>query len=279
MVIRTLKDEELMKSCGSMPLLMFESVSDTRFAHEYGKLYSAKQKILRGIAEKYEDTLRSLYVKYDVSYQADGFEPAVLSAQFKANSVKNLVLTILASLDTPDIHSLIRAQYRNAKSATNRLTALSLYLSSSASDRMEVLSEELARSAHHPLAFENFIAAAANTARDTVSYLKVIETSPKFHIEQAGEARSLYLRFAQNRKVSLETEEGREFLKASIIRLSKVNAYITTGMLSVFSHMKEYPEELKEKLMAVLLEIERSVSAEESPAVYQTAKQILSAVR
>ncbi|HJJ78581.1 MAG TPA: M1 family metallopeptidase, partial [Methanocorpusculum sp.] len=66
-VIRTLKDEELMKSCGSMPLLMFESVSDSRFAHEYGKLYSAKQRILRGIAEKYEDTLRALYVKYDVS--------------------------------------------------------------------------------------------------------------------------------------------------------------------------------------------------------------------
>jgi aminopeptidase N len=107
----------------------------------------------------------------------------------------------------------------------------------------------------------------------------MIEASHKFHIEQAGEARSLYLRFAQNRKVSLETEEGREFLKASIIRLSKVNAYITTGMLSVFSHMKEYPDDLKEKLMEVLLEIERSVSAEESPAVYQTAKQILSAVR
>ena len=278
-VIRTLKDEELMKSCGSMPLLMFESVSDSRFAHEYGKLYSAKQRILRGIAEKYEDTLRALYVKYDVSYQADGFEPAVLSAQFKANAVKNLILTILASLDTPDVHCLIRTQYRNANSATNRLAALSLYLSSSASDRMDILLEELARSAEHPLAFENFIAASANTAHDTVSYLKVIEASPKFHIEQAGEARSLYLRFAQNRKVSLETEDGREFLKASIIRLSKVNAYITTGMLSVFSHMKEYPDELKEKLMAVLLEIESSVSPDESPAVYQTAKQILSAVR
>ncbi|MBQ2771939.1 MAG: M1 family metallopeptidase [Methanocorpusculum sp.] len=278
-VIRTLKDEELMKSCGSMPLLMFESVSDSRFAHEYGKLYSAKQRILRGIAEKYEDTLRALYVKYDVSYQADGFEPAVLSAQFKANAVKNLILTILASLDTQDVHYLIRTQYRNANSATNRLSALSLYLSSSASDRMDILLEELARSAEHPLAFENFIAASANTAHDTVSYLKVIEASPKFHIEQAGEARSLYLRFAQNRKVSLETEDGREFLKASIIRLSKVNAYITTGMLSVFSHMKEYPDELKEKLMAVLLEIESSVSPDESPAVYQTAKQILSAVR
>ena len=188
------------------------------------------------------------------------------------------MLSILASLDTAEVHAVIKKQYAESAGATNRLAALSLYLSSSAPDRMEVLEAELLRSASHPLAFENFISAAANAARDTVSYLKRIEASPKFHIEQAGEARSLYLRFAQNRKVSLETAEGRAFLKESIIRLAKVNAYITTGMLSVFSHMREYPDALKAELMTVLREIAAAVSAEESPAVYQTAKQILAAV-
>ena len=277
-IMRTLQDEELMRSCGSMPLLMFESVSNPQFAHAYGKLYAAKQRIFRGIAVQYADELAELYAKYDVSLQTAGFEPAVLSAQFKANAVKNLILSILASLDTAEVHTRIRSQYEKSVGATNRLAALSLYLSSSAPDRMTVLEAELARSASHPLAFENFIAAAANSAKDTVSYLKKIEASPKFHIEQAGEARSLYLRFAQNRKVSLETAEGRTFLKDSIIRLSKVNAYITTGMLSVFSHMREYPDALRAELMTILQEIERRVSAEESPAVYQTVKQILAAV-
>ena len=277
-IMRTLQDEELMRSCGSMPLLMFESVSNPQFAHAYGKLYAAKLRIFRGIAAQYADELGELYAKYDVSLQTAGFEPAVLSAQFKANAVKNLILSILASLDTAEVHTRIRSQYEKSVGATNRLAALSLYLSSSAPDRMTVLEAELARSASHPLAFENFIAAAANSAKDTVSYLKKIEASPKFHIEQAGEARSLYLRFAQNRKVSLETEEGRTFLKDSIIRLSKVNAYITTGMLSVFSHMREYPDALRAELMTILQEIERRVSAEESPAVYQTVKQILAAV-
>ena len=277
-VMRTLSDAELMRSCGSMPLLMFESVSDPQFAHAYGKLYAAKQKIFRGIASRYRTELTALYKQYDVTYNTEEFVPAVLSAQFKANAVKNLVLSILASLDTAEVHAVIKKQYAESAGATNRLAALSLYLSSSAPDRMEVLEAELLRSASHPLAFENFISAAANAARDTVSYLKRIEASPKFHIEQAGEARSLYLRFAQNRKVSLETAEGRAFLKESIIRLAKVNAYITTGMLSVFSHMREYPDALKAELMTVLREIAAAVSAEESPAVYQTAKQILAAV-
>ena len=276
-VMRTLRDEKLMQSCGSMPLLMFESVSDSRFAHAYAKLYAAKQKILKNIAQQYGAELRMLYAQYAVTLPRNGFEPAVLSAQFKMNAVRNLILTILASLDTKEVQQLIAEQYHTAESATVRLAALSLYLSSSAEDRREMLEAELLRSASHPLAFENCIAAAANTAKDTVSYLKMIEASPVFHIEQAGEARSLYLRFAQNRKVSLETEEGREFLKASIIRLSKVNAYITTGMLSVFSHMHEYDAAQSAVLRKLLAEIESAVSAEESPAVYQTIRQIVSA--
>ena len=277
-VMRTLSDEALMRSCGSMPLLMFESVSDPRFEHSYAKLYAAKQKILKSIAASYTAELEALYKTYDVYYAADGFEPAVFSAQFKANAVKNLILTILASLDTPSVHALIKAQYENARFATCRLSALSLYLSSSAPDRAEVLEAELARSAPHPLAFENAVSAAANAAKDTVSYLQMIAESSAFHIEQAGESRSLYLRFAQNRKVSLETPEGRAFLKDSIIRLSSVNAYITVGMLSVFSHMNACAPELKAELMQMLCEIESAVSAEESPAVYQTVKQILAAV-
>ena len=144
--------------------------------------------------------------------------------------------------------------------------------------RTAVLEAELSRSAAHPLAFENAVAAAANAAKDTVSYLQMIAESSAFHIEQAGESRSLYLRFAQNRKVSLETAEGRAFLKDSIIRLSAVNAYITVGMLSVFSHMNACAPELKAELMQMLCEIESAVSAGESPAVYQTVKQILAAV-
>ena len=278
-VMRTLKDEELMQSCGAMPLLMFESVSDPRFSHAYAKLYSAKQKILRNIAGLFKEELLGLYAKYAETLPKNGFCPGVLSAQFKRNAVRNLILTILAALDSADVQELISTQYHTAESATVRLSALSLYLSSSAADRRELLAEELARSASHPLAFENCIAAAANTARDTVSYLRMIEESPMFHIEQAGEARALYLRFAQNRKVSLETEEGREFLAESIIRLAKVNAYITTGMLSVFSHMHEAEETERAVQRNLLSRIAEGVSAKESPAVYQTLQQIMTATK
>lgn len=283
-VMRTLGDEKLMKSCGALPLTMFESVSDARFAHAYTKLYSAKQKILLSIAQNHKSELESLYEKYSLAnissvIEMTAFDPAALSCRFKANAVKNFVLTVLASLDTEEIHEKIYRQYLDADCATVRLRALSLYLSSSASDRKELLAKELERSASHKIAFENAISAASqSTSEDTVSYLEMILKLPSFRIEQAGHARALYLRFAENRKVSLESARGRQFLKESIIRLAPVNAYITTGMLSVFSHMQSYDENVRSELMAMLKDIEVAVEESGAVAVLQTIRQILAAV-
>lgn len=89
------------------------------------------------------------------------------------------------------------------------MTVFTLYLSGTAPDRISLLDTELARAKTDPVAWENFLAAtAASSSPDTVTYLRRIEQSGNFHIEQAGESRSLYLRFAANRKLSLETDTG-----------------------------------------------------------------------
>ncbi len=276
--MRMLTDTALMEACGALPLVMFEEVSDPRFSHSHAKLYAGKQKIMRGIAERYEGTLYNLLLAYGEPGEGAAGSLTGLARRFKTHGVRNQILAVLAALDTPKTAELLRREYEQATCATIRLAALSLYLSSSAPDRMELLNAELLRSAHHPLAFENFIAAAAATASpDTVQYLKTIEASAAFHIEQAGCARSLYLRFAQNRKCSLETKEGREFLTDSLIRLAPVNAYITTGMLGVFSHMKAYPPELQDEMKKMLERVVSQVSDTEAPAVIQTIKQLMSA--
>lgn len=274
--MQMLEDKELTSSCGSLPFTMFEAVSDTRFEYAHTALYQAKQKILRSIAGRYEVRLRLLYEGIPDAVP-EGFVPKELAAQFKQNAVRNLILTVLSSLDTPDTQFLAKHQFTSAKSSTNRLAALTLFLSSSAFGRMDIVEEELKRTAGNPIAFENFIAAVAGSfSPDTVRYLKLIEASPFFHREQSGESRSLYLRFSQNRKLSIETDEGRKFLEASIISMAGVNSYLTTGMLSVFSYMNQYNNLLRTELYTMLKRIETSISPAVSPAVYQTVKQLLS---
>ncbi|HJJ55326.1 MAG TPA: aminopeptidase N C-terminal domain-containing protein, partial [Methanocorpusculum sp.] len=273
--MQMLEDSELTASCGALPFTMFEAVSDDRFEYAHTALYQAKQKILRSIAGRYEIRLRLLYEAIPDA-MPEGFVPKDLAVQFKRNAVRNLILTVLSSLNTQDTQFLAKHQFTSAVSSTNRLAALTLYLSSSAPGRMETVAQELERTAGNPVAFENFIAAVAGSfSPDTVEYLKLIEASPYFHKEQSGESRSLYLRFSQNRKLSIETEAGRKFLENAITGMAGINSYLTTGMLSVFSHMNRYDNLLRTELYALLTRIEAAISPVTSPAVYQTVKQLL----
>ena len=57
----------------------------------------------------------------------------------KYRQAKNICLSILATLDTPDIHAMIKQQFETATCATDRLSAFSAYMDSSAPDKVEVL--------------------------------------------------------------------------------------------------------------------------------------------
>ncbi|MDV0441665.1 M1 family metallopeptidase [Methanorbis furvi] len=273
--VATLSDNNAMQSTGSLSLTIFESVNDPEFTHRYAVLYSAKKRFMRSVAAASEQRLLALYTAYNTA-EKPTTAPADLARIFKTRAVKNLILSHLATLDTPEVWDLIKKSYEKSSNATSRIAALSLYLSSTAPDRFEVLTLELDRSKADPVAWENFLAAVAGTSSpDTVAYLRMIEKSENFHVEQAGQARSLYLRFANNRKLSLETEEGRAFLRDSLISLSRVNEYISTGILSVFSHLDSYDQPVRDACFAILSDLVATVSDTEAPAVIRTARRII----
>lgn len=268
-----LTDSDEMQRCGVLPLTLFDSVEDERFKFEYTKLYKAKKRFMKAVAEKYEKKLISLLKAYDLTTSKSDSISA-LASTFKARAVKNQILALLATLERPDIWNILKSHYEKAECASDRIASLTLYLSSIAPNRFEVLESEMKRSKDNALAFENFIGAVAVTSSpDTVKYLKEIEKSPAFKIEQAGFSRALYLRFAQNRKLSLETEAGRKFLEESLLKMSNVNEYISTGMLSVFSHIGSYSENVRKPLASILEKLVAETTG--APSVVRTAETIL----
>lgn len=273
--IGLLSNAAVMERVGALPLTLFESVSDPEYMYSYTKLYEAKRRFMSAVASSHRDRLHVLLSAYSSS-PAKTNSPAKLARIFKTRSVKNLILSLLATLDTPDIHAMLKERYEKAVCATDRMAALSLYLSSSAQDRITMLEAELARAKDNPIAFENFTAAVSTTSSpDTVLYLKTIEASSAFDPEQAGVSRALYLRFSQNRKISIETAAGREFLESSILRLAPVNEYVTTGMLSAFSHVNRYADEVKLPLVSILENLRDTIDESKAPSVHRTILQIL----
>ncbi|WP_342677991.1 M1 family metallopeptidase [Methanofollis sp. UBA420] len=265
-----LSDDALMAAVGGDFLTIFESVDDPRYAHRYTALHEARDRLQRDIASRYEEALRLLYLRYAAA-------PADRSpAAIKARQVKNVVLGLLASLDTPAVHALIREQFERASCTTDRLAAFAAYMDSSAPDRMAVLDIFEEESRADLVSWEMFLAVVAGvTAPDCIDLVRRVEASPSFRIEQSNDQRALYGRFVRNRMVSLETPAGREYLARVLGRLAGINEYNTVSALDVFGALDRMGEEHQAPLVAVLLGVMRSVDPAVRPSVYNTVRRLL----
>ncbi|MDO8842376.1 M1 family metallopeptidase, partial [Methanocalculus sp.] len=207
--IDLLSDAGLMEGAGAQFLTIFEDAGDSALAHKYMALYEARRRLEAGIASEEAPILTSIYRAYQLTdHRWQSIER--MADTIKNRQVKNLCLRLLSRLDTPAVHDMIREAFRDGETATDRLSAYSLLIASSASDRMEIFSDMMERARVDLVAWEQFLLATAGSdADDLITLLRTIESSGYLRIDQANDQRALYGRFARNRKYSLETREGR----------------------------------------------------------------------
>ncbi|MDK2862652.1 MAG: aminopeptidase, partial [Methanomicrobiaceae archaeon] len=274
--VALLADDSLMEEAGGQFLTIFPSVEDERFAHRYRALHDARQAIYAAVAARGGETLLRVY------HRAAGASPAAPgsleeeAAAIRNRQRKNVCLSILATLDTPEVHRLLLNQFQEATAATDRLAAFSRILESSAPERREILEAFAAASAKSPIAWESFLGAVAGSdCDDLVPILQRIESSPAFAIEQADQQRALYGRFALNRKRSLETEEGRAYLAEVLRRLAPVNEYSTVRALDAFAFIDAMEERHRVPAVGVLADLLSSLDPDAHSAVYNNARRFL----
>jgi len=277
---RLLSDEKLMHDAGGQFLTLFDSVQDARYAHRYQALWEAKEKILSRVASLYEKPLLGLYEKIgsDGNGGDNGNRKGIAAevTAIKQRSVRNTCLAVLARLDTPAIHRLLKNRFDEAANATDRLAAFSLILGSSSPDRLAVLDAFGKESARHPVSWENYLAAVAGSSSpDIVGIMTGIEQSESFRIEQSNDQRALYRRFAMNRKKSLQTGDGRAFLEKTLLRLAAINEFSTVAMLQSFDAIDLMEEEYHVPLVGILVRLMQELDPAKAPSVYNTARRIL----
>ncbi|WP_135606340.1 M1 family metallopeptidase [Methanococcoides sp. NM1] len=269
-------DDVLMEEMGGQFLAIFESVEDERLAHRYQMLFDVKKRILEGIARNNTVSLLNLYHKYlKVSIpQDDTLEEH--ARVIKARQVKNTVLRILATIDTPFVHQLCNKQFVEASCASDRLVAFDCYINSSAEDKMEFLENFMEESRKNLVTWEAFLSiVAGNSSSDAVSLVRNIEASDSFRIEQANDQRALYGGFGRNRKISLQTESGRELLQSILLKLASVNEYSTTNLLNIFANIDLMEDEYHLPLVSILAEMLDSLDADKVPSVYNRIRKLL----
>ena len=272
---RLLSDRELMIEAGGQFLTVFESVPDPRFANRYRALYDAREKLFRAIAERHRNGLLEVYASVDVpSLRRDSLHQELLD--IKRRQIRNTALSVLARLDTPEVHRMIRNQFEGSRNATDRLTAFSLIMDSSSADRDEIFASFEEESKKHPVSWENFLSViAGNSSKEALPLIARAEQSDAFRIEQANDQRALYGRFALNRKLSLQTGAGRGFLEKTLLKLAPVNEYSTVAMLRVLGPLDAMEEADQVPLVGILARLLLSLDPAKTPSVSNTARRIL----
>ncbi len=269
-----LADRDLLDRMGGLVLTIFESVEDEALANRYLALYEARQRLLTALAERHRDALLSLYS----TLTADSV-PATIPDRIraiKARQVKNTCLEILATLDSPGVHHLLLRQFHDSRFASDRLNAFRLLLASSSHERLAIFESFMEESSKNLVAWEAFLSTlAGSNAPDLVDLVQRTEKAPAFRIEQANDQRALYVRFAMNRKVSLQTPEGRTFLRKILEGLGRVNETSTVRALHAFAHLDRMEEEYHLPLAGLLADLLGVFDLAGNPVVYNTIRRLL----
>ncbi len=275
-----IQDHELMKEAGAQFLTIFESVEDEILAHRYHLLYEVKQKLFKAIASEHEDPLISLYKVYNKkgNESKNGNQDYVNEQvnAIKYRQIKNTCLSVLSTLDTPIVHDMIREQFETAENATDKLSAFSYYLNSSAPDRIQFMQRFQKEAEKHPVSWEAFLRVIGSNSRDDVfDMIKQVESSDSFRIEQANDQRALYGSFAMNRKKSLQTEQGRQLLGDIVLKLAGVNEYTAVGILNVLANIDRMEDEYHVPLVGMLIGFLGRLDKDNTPSVYNRIRKIL----
>ncbi|HVP93719.1 MAG TPA: M1 family metallopeptidase [Methanoregulaceae archaeon] len=268
-------DEELMAVAGGQFLTIFEGVDDVHYAHHYGDLYQVRRKILLSLARSYQDQLIDIYNRYTAVAPPGSTGDDYISG-IKRRQVKNVAMSILSTLDIPPVHRLVRSQLVSSPYETDRLAAFLAYLDSNAPDRKEIFTTFMKESQKNPVTWESFLAVVGSTSSpDIVTLMNYAESSDAFHCEQTTNQRGLFGSYALNRKVCLETDEGRSYFLKILITLAGINEFTTIGLLRTFAAIDLMHKEHHIPLIQVLASLMEACCPEKSPGVCNTARRLI----
>ncbi|MDH4943459.1 aminopeptidase N [Sulfurimonas sp. C5] len=217
---------------------------------DFEPLYSAKEKLLKAIAKKYEAKLLKLYF---ANHEADNSE--LDSESVGKRTLKNRILSLLSTLKSKEIVHIAKEQYENAVTMTDKITALDVLESCDAQQSEIAFNDFYNRYKTNTLVMNKYFALLAASPREGVlDRVMALQNDPVYDEKVPNLVRSLIGVFARNYKYFHSKDgHGYEFVANKIIEIDKINPQMASALSGAF---KIYPKmnETNKKLMKKSLE-------------------------
>lgn len=201
-------------------------------------VHGARQWLKREIAVQLRTDFERLYATHHRD-EFGRFDAAAIGRR----RLKNTCLEFIAEVDDADSHALALAQFRSARSMTDRMAALSAIVNSHNPARAECLEAFHRQWQHDDLVLGKWFSVQATcTLPGTLEQVRALVEHPQFDLRQPNHVRSLIGAFAQSNPVNFHAANGAgyKFLADYVIRLDALNPQIAARLLTSLTHWRRY---------------------------------------
>ena len=270
-----LEDERWSGALKAYFLRIDEQPLERRYCIWYQELVAARGKLMLSVNRLYRNDLMPQFERIETYAPSNGRSP---KAGIEDRLLKNVLLDLIAIDDSPESHQLLLDHYRQATTANDRVAALLALNRSSSPERRSVLEETYGAWHGHLSAYANYLRiVSSGTRHDVFTMIEIEKARPTFDITQPTWCRALFLPMAANNKM-LWTDQGIQWLAASVIELAAINATTASRLLNAFQHVRNLKPGLQEKVKRALNAIAHQVPEKESPTIHSQTSAYLSSV-
>ena len=197
---------------------------------DFEPIYVARERLLKHLACTFEKKLLLIYKEnHTRDIELDSHSMA-------KRSLKNRVLSILASLENEEIEVLVQRQYEESKSMSDRVVALEIQINSFPSLAKVALHDFYNKYKEETLVMSKYLSLVASCEREgTLSRVVELQNDRIYDEKVPNLVRSLIGAFARNYKhFHAKDGSGYTFVADKIIEIDRINAQIASGLAGAF---------------------------------------------
>ena len=237
---------------------------------DFEPIYEAKERLSKHLSTIYKRELLDLYTQHHLPKCDD-----IDSVSMAKRSIKNRSLKLLSALGSDDILALVKEQYENSLTMTDRVVALDILENSSAELSEVALNDFYTKYRDDTLVMNKYFSILSASKREgTLDRVISLQNDEVYDEKVPNLVRSLIGVFARNYKYfHAKDGYGYKFVADKIIEIDKINAQMASGLAGAFK-IYEKMNSINKELMKI--ELERIISSDElSKNVYEIIAKIL----
>ena len=211
---------------------------------------AARNALKQELAKQYQSTLLEIYK--DLQRQnSNSIDGDVIATR----SLRDLCLSYLSSVDDNVSHRIANHQLSEACCMTDRVSAFTALVNSTASSRNQVIEQFYQDWKHEELVVDKWFRIQAMSQREnTFDAVKELSTHAAFDHTNPNKIYSLILAFTQGNPAQFHRADaqGYAFLKQWVLKLDSINPQVAARLVSGLAQWKDYVEPYQSEMHRTL---------------------------